>query len=171
MTVPLPQEMLAYYRMAPSVIPNWNQEITLHGFAHAVFLDIEKHWRGHPDRKLQWDWVNWHAQYAKESERFEAAIRHNSALAGLVLGVFKTPTADEPARLDIGFLEGRPGEHPLKGKIAPIILDIAYFYAISRGATEVRIVEPLPKLVELYEALGYKQCVLPGRPIYCSRPL
>jgi hypothetical protein len=60
--------------------------------------------------------------------------------------------------LSIFYIEGRPnGPHPLSGQVFQIVDMVAQEYAsiLPGGINEIRIVDPLPELVEYYERFGY----------------
>src|SRR5690349_8751575 len=130
-TAPLSAEMIAFFRVAPEVIPDWPREVTVHGFGHLVFKDIaQSDWKEHEDRMVtHWDWWKWHQKFSETSARFECAIRLRGILMGLILGVHKSEAT--PPRLEIWYLEGRPGFHALKGQMLVLLMDLAYYYAVT----------------------------------------
>ena len=166
---PLCGEMIAFYRTAPNAVPQWVPGLTIHGFSAGVFNDIQKQWVGHEDRILQWDWWHWHKGFGDSPHRFEIAIRLDGLLVGMVLGVFRPADGDAGARLEIWYLEGKPGEHNLKGSMLGIILELSYYYAQVKDATELRIVDPLPEVMPLYEAFGFQAVAQGGSVVYCFR--
>ena len=58
--------------------------------------------------------------------------------------------------IKIILLEGKPGEdHPLKGFVAPLMLEAIESYATLLGCREIEIEEPAPGAVVWYQTLGF----------------
>jgi hypothetical protein len=170
-TVILPAEMRAFYAAVQKSQPRWLRGTELAGFGASVFQEIKRTWVPHPDRKLHWDWWVWHGNFARSPDRFEAVVRLDGTLLGLILGEHRAATIGEGARLEVAYLEGKPGDHPLKGQMLPLLLDIAYYYAHVRHGTEVRLFDPAPGLITLYHALGYVLDSSTAHPMFCSKML
>jgi hypothetical protein len=72
--------------------------------------------------------------------------------------------------LSLHYLEGNPSrDHPLRGHVAALALDAAESYAAALGISRVRLVNPLPGVIRLYERLGYRIVPEQGSRVYLEK--
>jgi hypothetical protein len=60
-------------------------------------------------------------------------------------------------------------DHPLRYLIAPLVIAAAEAYASLLGCTRIRLIEPLPGIIPMYEDLGFAVAWKAGQPVYCER--
>lgn len=121
-------------------------------------------WEGlHPSGYGGFEWVQlWHRHCPQRVRSFHCALWHGSVLCGLALG-----TVPRSHRfLTIRCMEGQPGGHPLRGKVARIVPGTAEYYASSLAVPRVRIENPAPGLVMMYRDLGYSLALREGATRY-----
>jgi hypothetical protein len=53
--------------------------------------------------------------------------------------------------------------------IAPLVISAAEAYGMLAGASRVRLIQPLPGVIRMYEAFGYTIAHQAGQPVYCER--
>lgn len=141
----------------------------LTGLTTAALTVWERTWapRVHdPAQPGGWDWVQIAEVYARYPDAFQVAIWSDSALCGLSVG--------RPSRghhyLAVDFLEGSPVRNrPLRGQVLPLVVAAASAYARILGATSLRLVNPLPGVIPLYEQLGFTLVWGRGSGQYCER--
>jgi hypothetical protein len=112
-----------------------------------------------------WDWRAIHDGRRQKIDEFCVAIWHQSTtLCGLCLLSIR----DNSVRLEA--VEGNPDEnHPLKGYVVTIAIDIAERLADSMSRSEVWLVEPADGLVDLYvNGMGFSLYEEAGRRV-CKR--
>lgn len=106
-----------------------------------------RHWSGYGG----FDWEKlWH-RHGKESRSFHCALWHGSVLCGLAVG--SIPRGH--SFLTIRCIESRPQGHPLRGKVAWLVLSAAVLYARGLELPQVRLENPAPGLEEMYRRLGF----------------
>jgi hypothetical protein len=130
--------------------------LVLRDFGSNPFREVEKDWAPSAHRKLQWDWTNWYQGFRRSPNRIEVAAYVGEALRGLFLGTVVQPKDGTALRVQIHYIEGCPGPHELKGQVIALMLDLAEAYALVIGAKELRIVQPLERLIPYYEGYGLK---------------
>ena len=80
-----------------------------------------------------WDWSRGMARWRKCADRFEVAVWSGNQLCGLAVG---KPSAGR-GNLSLHAIQGSPIEnHPLKGKILPIVIDTAGAYGTALQCKE-----------------------------------
>lgn len=136
--------------------------VTLEGSTRAPFLLTEmsrraeeawrQQWVPHNDREPPnggWDWPAFRTRLRGHIDRFEVAVWCGDLLCGLAIGTLSNSAAAIQA------VEGSPVPGcPLKGDVLLIALQAVTCYAQVTGRGEVRIMEPAPALIPLYER-GY----------------
>lgn len=105
-------------------------------------------WRGHSDRIADW---NWRDSDMRVPKGINLAVWRGGTLCGLASGKL---TNSKAVRLD--WIEGRPGGHPLKGDIIPIVLTCADAYRIEIGSKELRLYRVIEDLIPVYEEFGFE---------------
>lgn len=127
------------------IFPPYSVEANALRFWELLWTAFDK-----PTVTYKWDKI--FGQILRTPRRLDAAIWSGPILCGLVAGM-----ASRGNNVTIRFLERWPGDiNPLRGRIAPIALDIADYYAKILGKQWVMIKDPEPKAVEIYEnRLGF----------------
>jgi len=121
----------------------------------AALAAFQDGWREHWARMTDWDWAE--AEH-RTPKGFNVAIWHNDELCGLASGKL---TGSKALRLD--YLEGRPGGHPLKGQIIPLVLTCADAYRILTGSKELKLYDVWEPLVPVYKDHGFELAPESGR--------
>ena len=115
------------------------------------------------DANFPWDRI---ASYVRKSpRRFEAAIWCNGHLCGLCVG----KPSRGPENLTLRLLEGCPGPHPLKGLVALIATLCGERWAILLGKQLLKLKNPNPGAVPIYEQLGFSLAERARGATYYSR--
>lgn len=123
----------------------------LDGIGYDALRAFEKVWLSHK-RRVPWRWKDEVMRWKRsDHSRLELAIWQEGTLCGLMLG----KTSKRKTIVYVLGVEGAPYQHPLKGKIIPIAIEVAEAYATLLDAKQVRIVKPDPALIENYGKLGY----------------
>lgn len=127
-------------------------KITLRNIDDFALSESEK-WESLRDRQVDWPWMTGYRHYSfSYPKRFELAIWYDNMLCSLSLG----RPSYMGTRLRLEFIESRPAEHPLVGRVTPIVLSVAEVYAGLIGASQLRIIDPIDKkLIEYYSSFGY----------------
>jgi hypothetical protein len=99
-----------------------------------------------------WSWVEQFVRHQRMPKSFNVCVMYAGSLSGLALG----RPSHRGSRLRLELIEGNPlPNHPLRKLVVPIITACAEAYALNIGATEVRIMCPVPALVNYYSLHGY----------------
>lgn len=129
-------------------------------------LEQADKWPLMPDRRLKWDWRQIVAGYRNDTKRVEVAIWAGNLLCGLDIGRVR------PSYVSLDYLEGHPDpKHPLKGGIIVIALTVLRALAQAHGRPNMRLIEPLPELVDLYRGFGFDYHQPKSEPSYCEMKL
>lgn len=143
-------------RIAEATLPaGLKGVVNLHEI-NALALARAQQWEYSANRHedASWSWRKGFGSYAKQHpKRFELAIWFAKAqLCGLSLG---KPTYSG-SRLRLDFIEGAPGNHPLKGRVVEVTIAAAEAYADSIGAEQLRIMRPVNvDVIRYYETHGF----------------
>lgn len=116
-----------------------------------------------------WNWKTEAKNWYKCIDRFEVAIWSEGCLCGLAIG----KPSDRRNNLSVYLMQGCPIEdHPLKGKILGIVLDVAEAYGTALSCRELRLVQPLRGMLPYYRKLDFRlvRCGKNALP-YCVREL
>ncbi|MCI5166270.1 MAG: hypothetical protein D3903_09285 [Candidatus Electrothrix sp. GM3_4] len=101
-----------------------------------------------------WDW-NSHYLYSQRRKvklRYSLAIWYEEILCGMALGY----ASKGSAHLRIDLIEGAPdNNHPLRGSILPIIVDVSMDYALIEKKQKLIIANPVPDLIDIYSKMGF----------------
>lgn len=109
---------------------------------------FDSNWRDRSDRIADW---NWRDPDLRAAKGINVAIWHQDMVCGLASGKL---TNSKAVRLD--YIEGRPGSHPLRGDVIPIVLTCADAYRIEIGSKELRLYRVIDELVPVYEQFGFE---------------
>lgn len=143
-------------RIAEATLPAALKNVVNLDGINSLALAKANLWEQSPKRHddASWSWRKGFGSYAKyHPKRFELAIWFAKAqLCGLSLG---KPTYSG-SRLRLDFIEGAPGNHPLKGKVVELTVLAAKTYAASIDAEQVRIMNPVnADVINYYEKHGF----------------
>lgn len=105
-------------------------------------------WQRQRDRLTTWDWADREHRLPKG---FNVAVWQDGVLCGLASGKL---TGSKVLRVD--YLEGSPANHPLKGRIIPIVLTCADAYRIYIGAKELKLYDVWEPLIPVYQRFGFE---------------
>lgn len=124
-------------------------------------------WTRHPERIVRWPWNEIAVDFRRDHpDRFEVAIWSGAVLCGLAIG----RCSRSPLYCGVNYLEGSPDPaHALRGFVIGIVLAAAESYAMMLGKEEVRLFDPFPALVPIYEAFGYALATPRRASTYCWR--
>jgi hypothetical protein len=131
----------------------------------------ERQWRPNmPSGKSwsDWNWPEDSLRWEKHIDRLSIAVWSGEQLCGLALG----KPSQARNNLSIYLLQGSPVEsHALKGKVLPIVIDVASAYGTALGCRELRLVKPLSGMVGKYQDLGFQLEKDHRSAPYCVRSL
>jgi hypothetical protein len=144
------------------------------------FADIDRTaldvWQAAWDRQQpfgygSWDWRAIIRPIWRRPAGFPLAIWSGSHLCGMMAG---RPSKRRPSgrrhTLSLYYLEGNPHRaHPLRGHVAALALTAAEAYARALGISHVRLVEPLPGVIRIYERLEYRIVREGGSRVYLEK--
>ncbi len=117
-------------------------------------------WR-RPPRVVDWDWVR--IVKRKTGADLDLAVWHEDILCALAYGQAKAEW------LEIGWLEGNPYGHPLRGQIIDLALAVLDTQAVALGFSETRLKNPIAPLRDKYRQRGWLHLVTVGEAVYLSR--
>lgn len=124
------------------------------------------YWDGHSERRYGWDWRVETSSWQTTLRRVDAAIWANEELCGLMIGM----ATKGRSNLRVDLLEGSPDkDHPLKGRIAYCVTEIAEAFGFAYGCDKVTLHRPLDDAIPLYEALGFVTELTPQKVRHCVR--
>jgi hypothetical protein len=102
------------------------------------------------------------------------AIWHGDDLCGLALGhLSRRRTTGVRHTVTLNRVERRP-EPPrvaLRGQVAVLAIVAARTYASAFGARQIRLAYPDPRLVGMYEGLGFRVAWKAGVPVHCEQEM
>jgi hypothetical protein len=131
-------------------------------------------WQGrrHPSGNGGWNWPELVRSRWKRPSAFRLAIWSGSTLCGLAIGhPSKTSPAGGRKTLSVDLIEGAPFAHPLQRSIKLLTIMYATAYGRLLGSSRVRLMNPLPGVIDSYAALGFSIILHRGRPLYCEREI
>lgn len=132
----------------------------------------DKQWKPHLVQSAPggtWNWrdeATWWSR--RHVDRFEVAIWSDTTLCGLAVG------RPSPKRNNISLymVQGAPAvAHPLKGQVFAIALANFEAYGDILGCREVRLIMPLPGVVNWYRAMRFAPVSWKNRLVYMRRSL
>ena len=125
-------------------------------------------WIEHPDRKTDFEWTEITQYFRKRPDRFEAAIWSDDVLCGLAIG----RPSDGRDVMNLVFLEGCPEEaHPLKGMVHRAALEAAHAYGTAINSKILRLIDPIPPVIPLYQRIGFRLVTPTGESAYCEKEI
>jgi hypothetical protein len=131
-------------------------------------------WEGrrHPSGSGGWNWPEIVRTRWKRPAAFRLAIWSGSILCGLAIGhPSKKSAGGRRKTLSVNLIESAPFAHPLQGVIAMLATTYATEYGWLLGSSRVRLMNPLPGVIETYAALGFSIILQRGRLLYCEQEI
>jgi hypothetical protein len=135
--------------------------LMLTGIDAATVANWKEHWG-----KVWFPWDALLRDYRSDVDRFEVAIWLGQKVMGMSYG----RVSRGPENVTIQFLERFGDETPLKGWVALIVADCADKYAKLLGKQWVKVKDPVPGAIPVYETLGFTLAeTLKGRTYYARQ--
>lgn len=129
-------------------------------------------WTGqHPTGYGNWNWDRVLARAWRRPSAFHVAVWSGGELCGLGVGrLSKRRLIGVRHTVSVYLIESAHDErHPLRHKIAALVIAAAEAYGRHAGASRIRLIEPLPGVVRMYESYGFTVAWKAGQPLYCER--
>jgi hypothetical protein len=129
-------------------------------------------WRGdHPSGYGNWNWDRILRRAWRRPSAFHVALWSGEQLCGLGVGrLSKRTLVGVRHTISVHFIESaHDARHPLRRRVAPLVISAAEAYGKLAGASRIRLMEPLPGIVSLYEGLGFTVARKAGQSVYCER--
>lgn len=131
-------------------------------------------WYGnHPSGGGGWNWDRIAKPLSRRPTAFHLAIWSGDHLCGLAAGRMSARRRSGVRHMvSLHYIEAwHSPRNPLRGQIAFLSVMAAETYAGAFGATRIRLVDPLPGVLRIYEALGFTVAWVGERPVYCEREI
>lgn len=158
------------------------REVLKAGFVHVPLriTETDEHtvavwyaaWRGrHPTGYGNWEWDRILAKARRRPSAFHVALWSGETLCGLAVGrLSKRRLVGVRHTVSVHFMESsHDAYHPLRGSVAALVIAAAEAYGREVQASRVRLVDPLPGVVRLYENYGFTVARKRGQSVYCER--
>ena len=129
-------------------------------------------WSGpHPAGAGGWDWETLLRRAWRNPASFHLAIWSGKTLCGLAVGRVGPRNRDGRRNaILLDFIESVPDrQHPLRGAIAYLATSAVHAYGRILKAEAVRLMDPLPGAMRIYQDLGFDVVSSDGRVLYCER--
>jgi hypothetical protein len=129
-------------------------------------------WGGaHPTGDGNWEWDRILARAWRRPAAFHVAIWSGEHLCGLAVGrASKRRLTGVRHTISVHFIESAHSiDHPLRHRIAPLVIAAAVGYGRQLGAWRIRLINPLPGALPLYERYGFTVARKAGQSLYCER--
>lgn len=148
-------------------MPVWNSEeeklsVRLTGIDAACLDACDATWG---DTMFDWQVID--AHFKRDTDRFEVAIWSGETLCGLAMG----RSSNGPDNVTIYFLERMRPDNPLRGRVALLATEAADRFAKIQEKQRVKIKDPLPDAIVVYETLRFVLAEPLGRITYYARPV
>ena len=103
----------------------------------------------------------------KHPSGFHLAVWSDSTLCGLAVGRVSDRNREGGRNsISVDFIESaHDPAHPLRGLIAPLVIDAADTYGRALDARCLRLMQPLEGVLPLYESLGFTTVWQQGRAL------
>jgi hypothetical protein len=129
-------------------------------------------WKGsHPSGFGNWNWDHLLRRAWRRPSAFHVAVWSEHILCGLGVGrLSKRRLTGVRHTISVHYVESaHHAKHPLRGMIAPLVISAAETYGMLAGVSRVRLIQPLPGVIHMYEKFGYTIAHQAGQPVYCER--
>jgi hypothetical protein len=129
-------------------------------------------WQGpHPTGYGNWEWDRILPRAWRRPSAFHVAVWSGDQLCGLGVGrLSKRRFIGVRHTISVHFVESAHDDrHPLRGKVAALVIAAAEAYGREAGASRIRLIEPLPGVVDLYADYGFRVARKAGQTVYCER--
>jgi hypothetical protein len=148
--------------------------------APVLIADTDEHtihtwqtsWTGpHPTNQGSWNWDYLLRRAWRRPSAFHVAIWSGDHLCGLAVGrASKRRAIGARHTISVHFIESAHNDrHPLRGRVAALVIAAAEAYGSLIGASRLRLINPLPGVIRLYEDYGFAVARKAGQPVYCER--
>lgn len=148
--------------------------------ASVRITDLDRHaltafrsqWAGqsHPTGVPVWDWPELVAPVRRRPTGLHLAIWSGEQLCGLAVGRASARTKSGVRNtLSVHRAASTPLPHPLRRLIIPIVIACAVEHGRALGASELRLMNPLPGALPLYVGLGFTVVARGSQRLYCVR--
>lgn len=134
----------------------------------------ERTWRTpHASGVGGWNWRNLTEEFRSDPAAFKTALWSGEVLCGMALGhPSHRTTKGNRERLSIHYMEGNPDPaHPLKRRVAPLLLAAAEVYGRDLGASAIRLIDAIPGVLPLYLQLGFAVVRTGSGIVYCEKEI
>lgn len=120
-----------------------------------------------------WNWRGLVEEFRSNPAALRVALWSGDVLCGMGLGRPSSRTArGTRSRFSMHYLEGNPDpSHPLKHRVAGLILSVAEAYGRDLGASTLHLVDALPAVVPVYVSLGFTVVRSPTGVVYCEKEI
>jgi hypothetical protein len=129
-------------------------------------------WRdAHPSGFGNWNWERILRRAWRRPSAFHVAVWSGEQLCGLGAGrLSKRRLVGVRHTISLHFIESaHDAGHPLRHTIAALVISAAEGYGRLVGASRIRLIEPLPGVIHIYQELGFEVAHKAGQPVYCER--
>jgi hypothetical protein len=117
-----------------------------------------------------WDWEPLLRDAWRRPSAFHLALWSGARLCGLAVGRVSGRVPSPASAVCVDYVEGAPDRrHPLRGRVAFLTTVAADAYGRALGAGWIRLADPLPGAVRLYENLGFEVVRNRFGSLYCQR--
>jgi hypothetical protein len=125
----------------------------------------------HPTNQGGWNWDRLLRRAWRRPSAFHVAIWSGEHLCGLAVGrVSKRRVSGVRHTISVHFIESaHDDQHPLRRRVAALVIAAAQAYGGSVGVSRIRLIDPLPGVIRLYEEYGFTVALKAGQPVYCER--
>lgn len=110
----------------------------------------------HPTGYGSWDWERLLTRAWRRPSAFHVAVWSGDALCGLGVGRLSRRRAGGVRHtVSVHFIESAHDvRHPLRHRVAALVIAAAEAYGRHLGASRIRLLEPLPGVLGMYQAYG-----------------
>ena len=124
-----------------------------------ILRRVRQEWAGHLERKVDWDWEKGivDRMWRKNARGLDLGF----VVEGQLCGLAAARMSDAKRWLSLTHIEGAPMEHPLKGRVLPLVINGLYIYRALANTEEtlkstgIRVLNPLDEALPCYEKQGY----------------
>lgn len=138
---------------------------TLRRRVHVLRIDEDilrranREWYQHGERRVDWEWERQILAHLRTfgARTFSFALIDGDKLCGMVAA----RVSRRKRWISVTHLEGHPGDHPLKGKILPIVIQSLFIFRATicehgkAHTVGIRLLRPIPKAEHYYNKAGY----------------
>lgn len=121
----------------------------------------------HPAGFGNWPWDRLLARAWRRPSAFHVAVWSEKHLCGLGVGrLSKRRLVGVRHTISVHYVESaHDPQHPLRRRIAALVIAAAEAYGRHAGASRIRLIQPLPGVIRLYEDEGFTVAHKAGQPV------